>query len=1641
MHACMHALTHTQDLTQLRKLAAVRGLVNSSLRARCWPLLCGPPSLLPRQPVPKSAHDPSEVSSGSSSAPSSSRTSTAGQGIPSSTQPSPSKSSTAHASHSKQQQQQQCQHEHLGSKHAAGGGERRREWRGAWAERVARRSGTGSTSHAVDAEWQRFEVLANTRHRDSQVVAVDVDRSLWAFMKGASEAELLAKRAQLQRLINAAVSAHATTTSTSNTNNSSSCPSPAAAPQPASASPPPNPSPAPSQTVNSTSVAASTPSSLAADPPSATVSPPATASTTSPAAPARVAGTAQTIEMQHSSSSAPTKPHTTTAAAAPHTTVFSAPTGAERSADCAHSHANCPSVLAPTCTSPPATNTPPPASSGAAASSACPLAFPGTSSDATSRSCQVSHSTPGVHAPSNPASACCLSPAQTKVATTTTTTTTTTTNTNSSYDNNSGSTDGSNSKALMAGPGGVRACQLVALHRNGHASKGGFEAPRESTLSCVASTTTEGVPVSTATAAGKVSPSPSLSSPPHPSWSSPAKDQRPRDTSEPPTHASSKAPSPSPAAGGRAVDPETARHAAAAANCSAQQHTASAAANSASTAPNFARRGWFGEGVQPQGNSEIPVPEEERPCLTFGSQDPYQRSNVESKSAAQEATPQPLVVCPLSGTPRLPTSPEAATTQPALPHLSSGMKPEAMTPQQQPAHEASALSSAAEMPSVSSGTTSTSLLDNNSNTHQENRGIRGNDPPLTSLPTLTPTAAIPATKSTDVRHPSFPHPPSAPPMPSDLTAPLLPPTSSQSNPPPVNDATFNSLDVGATFCPDHGNSGAVLSPTTTDAASARSDSFARSSVSFKSATEGCSTSEPPPSAGRTFSTASILGITRASSSFSTALASTSHHGTSPALSPAPTDTPTATGAALPESAHSAALPSMPPGPSPPPTDGPAAPATAANPQTAADPGCARNSPNPSVLNEGVSCAMSPTPPHDTTSGVAATPECGASALASSSFVSARSEPHSDGVLPVCAPCESLSRGAHHSSKSHRDGQPRSALDNPHSPQGPHNTSDSDAHNAHLTLCQTACPASDAHIQPHSSLTTASPTADVACTKSHPQVSHNPSFSSQSLAQGGAALAAVPIGSTCSASESSAAASEGHSGEGPTDSTQNMQDKHPFAQQQQQQQQQQQRQWEPQSPPPEPQQLQQQQMRPEGLQSPPPQLQQQEERQPQQLQQLQQQQQQEQHMPSEELQSPAPEPQQLQQQEEGQPQDQQQPSADHQEVFYYQGLHDVASVLLLVMGSERAAFPLLCRLIGPMGPLRDATRPDLLPVLEVLGILYPIMDVADPQIAQQLREAGLPPFFALSWFITWFSHNVTELKDAARLFDLFLSSHPLMPLYLGAVAMCAVREELLACEDMPMMHSMLNNLRLPQLTLPHTLKVGSRVYSTNWDCQGGIHTASADGKTTLAPSLRSADSSSPSVKTARQEEDGSKSHHSHMRHSSSISSESSGGSMTTHRGGSRSAGPTTGSALDLLIQAALQLLKDAPPLVLIKRTRTPLLVSVAPAAQLHPQLNCWTTPLHPPQAQHAAKQPPLSRLLSVLGLGGHARGSGRGVLLLFRVVRECGIGTRCCSVWQCVMMQVWVRRFPQVRHACLPGCDGLVVPCAPGYRHADGVRGM
>ncbi|CAL5227359.1 g10307 [Coccomyxa viridis] len=144
-----------------------------------------------------------------------------------------------------------------------------------------------------------------------------------------------------------------------------------------------------------------------------------------------------------------------------------------------------------------------------------------------------------------------------------------------------------------------------------------------------------------------------------------------------------------------------------------------------------------------------------------------------------------------------------------------------------------------------------------------------------------------------------------------------------------------------------------------------------------------------------------------------------------------------------------------------------------------------------------------------------------------------------------------------------------------------------------------------------------------------------------------------------------------------------------------------------------------------------------------------------------------------------------------DVHYYQGLHSVASVLLFVV-KEHTALAMLQRLV--VCHLRDCTRPNLDAVLELLSLLLPVLRVVDPQLHAHIEAADMQAHFALSWYITWFAYNLDQLQDAARLYDLFLASHPIMPIYAAAAILTASRERILECEaDYAEMHHLLTNL--------------------------------------------------------------------------------------------------------------------------------------------------------------------------------------------------------------------------------------------------------
>ncbi|CAM4937905.1 unnamed protein product [Rotaria socialis] len=113
---------------------------------------------------------------------------------------------------------------------------------------------------------------------------------------------------------------------------------------------------------------------------------------------------------------------------------------------------------------------------------------------------------------------------------------------------------------------------------------------------------------------------------------------------------------------------------------------------------------------------------------------------------------------------------------------------------------------------------------------------------------------------------------------------------------------------------------------------------------------------------------------------------------------------------------------------------------------------------------------------------------------------------------------------------------------------------------------------------------------------------------------------------------------------------------------------------------------------------------------------------------------------------------------HDYLNYYQGYHDICLTFLLVLGAD------LC---------------------------LPFIDT----VTKSHFKGGVGNvMFALSWFITWYSHVLNDLDVILRLYDLFIVSHFLMPIYVAAEIVNYHADQVLSIDcDMPSLHQYLTRL--------------------------------------------------------------------------------------------------------------------------------------------------------------------------------------------------------------------------------------------------------
>jgi hypothetical protein len=143
--------------------------------------------------------------------------------------------------------------------------------------------------------------------------------------------------------------------------------------------------------------------------------------------------------------------------------------------------------------------------------------------------------------------------------------------------------------------------------------------------------------------------------------------------------------------------------------------------------------------------------------------------------------------------------------------------------------------------------------------------------------------------------------------------------------------------------------------------------------------------------------------------------------------------------------------------------------------------------------------------------------------------------------------------------------------------------------------------------------------------------------------------------------------------------------------------------------------------------------------------------------------------------------------------YYQGFHDVCLTLILVLGVDKGTS--VARSLTKRAVFRQyLTRSLEETALSELQFMHVLLFKCNPRLEEILRSAELGSMFALSWPLTWFSHALHEYTQIVLCFDLFLSGHWMLPIYVCAAVVAFRAAEIHACEpEMPSLHHLLNNI--------------------------------------------------------------------------------------------------------------------------------------------------------------------------------------------------------------------------------------------------------
>eukprot|EP00825_Cyclidium_porcatum_P014520 TRINITY_DN17815_c0_g2_i1.p1 TRINITY_DN17815_c0_g2~~TRINITY_DN17815_c0_g2_i1.p1 ORF type:complete len:291 (-),score=37.75 TRINITY_DN17815_c0_g2_i1:192-1064(-) len=133
------------------------------------------------------------------------------------------------------------------------------------------------------------------------------------------------------------------------------------------------------------------------------------------------------------------------------------------------------------------------------------------------------------------------------------------------------------------------------------------------------------------------------------------------------------------------------------------------------------------------------------------------------------------------------------------------------------------------------------------------------------------------------------------------------------------------------------------------------------------------------------------------------------------------------------------------------------------------------------------------------------------------------------------------------------------------------------------------------------------------------------------------------------------------------------------------------------------------------------------------------------------------------------------SQNNEQFSYYQGYHDIASIVMLIFGLNKG-YHISNQLAHTFfkDPLEIEFERS---VIIQISLISMIVEKEDQQLGSILKQCEMYSF-CVSWLLTWFSHTIADLNIIFRIFDFLICCQPYFIIYLCASFILKTKDKLI-----------------------------------------------------------------------------------------------------------------------------------------------------------------------------------------------------------------------------------------------------------------------